>query len=83
MLQMSCFAAYRLWFALEQLANNPVTKHLAESKELQLFTWAGTHTTFMALPKPRGLMVSVTHEVIYFCSAGRLLFQLTDVRMCR
>lgn len=80
---MSCFTAYQPRFPLELLISNPVTEHLAESKEERISTWVGrdTHTNFMALPKPQGLMVFVTHEVIYFYKAGKLLFRLTDVRM--
>ncbi|KAL6410750.1 hypothetical protein AUP68_07182 [Ilyonectria robusta] len=61
---MSCFTAYQPRFPLELLINNPVTEHLAESKEERISTWVGrdTHTNFMALPKPQGLMVFVTHE---------------------
>lgn len=73
MARTSGFAVYRSWFPLERLAHNPLTKHLAESKEEQMLTWVGrdTHTNLAVLPKPQGAVVFVTHKVISLCSARK------------
>lgn len=63
----SGFAVYRSWFPMSLLAEDPLTKHIAESKKDEWYVWLGPNvhaivTTNVALQK---LVCFCTHQVSF------------------
>lgn len=61
----SGFAIYRAWFSLDDLANDPMTKHYSETDRDMFHVWLGTNTHAIVLTNIalRALVVFVTHKV--------------------
>lgn len=65
----SGFAVYRTCFELGLLANDPLTKHFAESKEDSFQVWLGpnVHAILFILVDTRRAVIFCTHKVT-FCN---------------
>lgn len=61
----SGFAIYRTWFSLDRLAEHPLTKRSAESKEDGFYIWIGldTHVILFTSVAVRGCVLFCTHKV--------------------
>ncbi|KAH6955727.1 hypothetical protein BKA56DRAFT_706811 [Ilyonectria sp. MPI-CAGE-AT-0026] len=60
----SGFGVYRSWFSLDLLANHPLTKRFAESKEDEFHVWVGpdTHVILFTTISVRGAVIFCTHK---------------------
>lgn len=73
--QTSGFAIYRAWFNLDSLADDPITKFLADSRRDEFHVWLGkdTHAIVLTNVALRALVCFVTHKVSFYHCSHKIL----------